>query len=55
MITTSAKNMISALEKNKKWFFSRYGANSKGGEGSDLSFAKTIRRNCKTASFLYKK
>ena len=47
--------MINALQKNKKWFFAKYGVSARGGEGSDLSFAKTIRRNCKTASFLYKK
>lgn len=55
-IVTSAKNMIHALRKSNKWTMIRYSANkhTKCKTKKSLSFAPSIRTNCKTASFMYK-
>ena len=52
MITTSAKNLIKALNKSDCWNFKRYGRCKKG-KTFKKSLAKTYRGNVKTASFLY--
>lgn len=51
-ITTSAKNLINALNKSQYWCFKRYGRCKKG-QTFKKSFVKAYRGNVKTASFLY--
>jgi GNAT superfamily N-acetyltransferase len=54
-IVTSAKNMIQALNKNPKWAIIRYCANKNLSEKSKIDYKrKSMRTNCKTASFMYK-
>lgn len=54
-IVTSAKNMISALRKSSKWVMIRYGTNKCFSNKSAIDYKrKSIRSNCKTASFVYK-
>ena len=49
-ITTSAKNLIYALNKNKKWRLEDYGRH----KTPNTSFMrKTFRGHVKTASFIY--
>lgn len=56
-IVTSAKNLIYALNKSNDWLLQRYSplkitnANTK----KKKSFLPSVRSNCKTASFFYKK
>ena len=55
-ITTSAKNMIMALNRSQNWIMSRYGVNrTSNNENSIDHNRKTMRTNCKTATFFYKK
>ena len=49
-ITTSAKNLIAALNRRNGWKLTRYGK-SVGGKTIDKEFAKTVREGCKTATF----
>ena len=55
-ITTSAKNLIFSLVKDKNWILQRYSANKKTPtkNKSCTKLINTIRRNCKTASFYFK-
>lgn len=54
-IVTSAKNMISALNKNDKWRIIRYGVNKCSFNKNAIDFKRSsMRSNCKTASFMYK-
>lgn len=53
-ITTSAKNLIKSLVKNKKFVLSRYSSNKVSSSIKRIkTLEKTIRSNCKTASFFY--
>ena len=57
-ITTSAKNLIYALRRDKNWIMQRYSANKKPKVKTKNArcsqIANTIRNNCKTASFYFK-
>lgn len=54
-IVTSAKNMINALNRSPKWRMKRYSAEHCGSKHSKIDYKrKSIRGNCKTASFFYK-
>lgn len=53
-IVTSAKNMISALNKSNEWRLIRYSANKCLSKKSAIDYKrKSMRNNCKTASFMY--
>lgn len=53
-IVTSAKNMIHALNKSQHWKMTRYSAENCVSEKSAIDYKrKTIRKNCKTAAFMY--
>ena len=53
-IVTSAKNMIYALYKNPAWRMIHYGANVCSSKKNAIDYdRKSIRKNCKTASFMY--
>lgn len=54
-IVTSAKNLIYALNRNKKWVLKRYEKFKMPDEKAKESLKKTIRINVKTASFLFVK
>lgn len=55
-IVTSAKNLISSLKKSNKWIFIRYGINKCSSKKNSIDYKrKSMRSNCKTASFFYKK
>ena len=49
-ITTSAKNLIYALNKNKQWRLEDYGRHKMS---KSLLMKKTFRGHVKTASFIY--
>lgn len=49
-ITTSAKNLLHALNKDKSWALDRY-SRSKPGDFGITTFSRTQRTNVKTASF----
>lgn len=51
-IVTSAKNLIYSLKKSSNWVLSRYNVSS---TQNIKSLKGTNRKNCKTASFYYKK
>lgn len=54
-ITTSAKNMIASLQKQNKWTFTRYSVNNCSSNKSAIDCnRKSLRTNCKTATFFYK-
>lgn len=53
-IKTSAKNLIFALKKDDNWLMQSYDF-TKDKFRDYNSIKKTYRRNCKTASFFYKK
>lgn len=54
-IVTSAKNMIHALRRSSKWVMVRYGVNRNRSPVSKIDYKrKSVRTNCKTASFMYK-
>lgn len=54
-IVTSAKNMISSLKKSKDWIMIRYSANKCSSNKNAIDYKrKSMRSNCKTASFMYK-
>ena len=54
-IVTSAKNMIYALNKSDKWTLIRYSVNSQSNKKSAIDYnRKSMRNNCKTASFFYR-
>lgn len=53
-IVTSAKNMILALKKSKQWKMIRYSVSRCSSNKSAIDYKrKTLRNNCKTASFIY--
>ena len=55
-IVTSAKNLIYALNKSNDWLLQRYSAENCASKKSSIDYKrKSIRKNCKTASFFYKK
>ena len=55
-ITTTAKNLINALRKSNGWCMMRYGINKCSSSKSAIDYnRKSIRTQCKTASFIYKK
>ena len=55
-IVTSAKNLIYALNKSNDWLLQRYSAENCFSKKSSIDYKrKSIRKNCKTASFFYKK
>lgn len=55
-IVTSAKNLIYALNNSDCWLLQRYSAENCSSKKSSIDYnRKTIRKNCKTASFFYKK
>lgn len=49
IITTSAKNLINALNKDDNWYFKRYGRT----KYNKTLMRKSFRGHVKTASFLY--
>ena len=54
-IVTSAKNMIYSLNNSEHWTLKRYSASKCSSIKSAIDYKrKTIRTNCKTASFFYK-
>lgn len=53
-IVTSAKNMIFALKKQSNWIALRYSVNNCASNKSAIDcHRKSMRNNCKTASFKY--
>lgn len=55
-IVTSAKNMIEALNKSSHWKMKRWSVSNCGNKKSKIDYhRKSIRTNCKTASFFYEK
>lgn len=55
-IVTSAKNLIHSLQKNTHWKLQRYSANKCSNKKSAIDCdRKSMRNNCKTASFFYNK
>lgn len=55
-IVTSAKNLIYALNKNKKWALQRYEkVELPKGETANKALKRNVRTNVKTASFLFVK
>lgn len=55
-IVTSAKNLIYALNKSNDWLLQRYSANKCSSAKSAIDYKRgSMRSNCKTASFFYKK
>lgn len=55
-ITTTAKNLINALRKSNDWCMMRYGVNKCLSQKSAIDYnRKSLRTQCKTASFVYKK
>lgn len=54
-IVTSAKNMIAALNKSENWAIIRYGVSKCSSNKNAIDYKrKTLRSNCKTASFFYR-
>ena len=54
-IVTSAKNLIYALNKSNEWLLQRYSANNCSPNKSAIDYKrKSMRSQCKTASFFYK-
>lgn len=55
-IVTSAKNLIYSLNNSNNWILQRYSANNCSSQKSAIDYKrKSMRSNCKTASFFYKK
>lgn len=54
IITTSAKNLINGLNKNKKWNLKRYGR-MKMSKTLKKEFMNSFRGQVKTATFIYVK
>ena len=55
-IVTSAKNLIYALNKSNDWLLQRYSANNCLSKKSVIDYKRnSVRSQCKTASFFYKK
>ena len=55
-IVTSAKNLIYALNKSNDWLLQRYSANKCSSNKSAIDYKRnSMRSQCKTASFFYKK
>ena len=55
-IVTSAKNLIYALNRNKKWVLKRYEKlKTPKGETANGALKRNVRTNVKTASFLFVK
>lgn len=55
-IVTSAKNLIYALNKSNEWLLQRYSANNCSSNKNAIDYKrKSMRSQCKTASFFYKK
>ena len=55
-IVTSAKNLIYALNKSNDWLLQRYSANNCSSKKSAIDYKRnSMRTQCKTASFFYKK
>ena len=55
-IVTSAKNLIFKLSRSAKWKMIRLSYNKCSSNKNAIDFNRaTIRKNCKTASFVYKK
>ena len=55
-IKTSAKNLIHSLQKSNDWCFASYGKSGCSSMASAIDYKrKSLRTDCKTASFFYKK
>lgn len=55
-IKTSAKNLIKTLQKSNKWQFASYGKSGCSSQKSAIDYKrKSLRTDCKTASFFYKR
>lgn len=55
-IVTSAKNFMQRLSKSNKWACIRYSVNKKSNSKSSTDCnKKSVRNNCKTASFFYRR
>lgn len=55
-IVTSAKNLVYALNKSNDWILQRYSASSCSSSKNAIDYKrKSMRTQCKTASFFYKK
>ena len=54
-IKTSAKNLIKSLQKSKDWCFISYGTSNCSSIADAIDYKrKSLRSECKTASFFYK-
>lgn len=55
-IKTSAKNLINSLRKKDEWIMINYGFSKCSSIKNAIDFKrKSLRKECKTASFFYKK
>ena len=55
-IKTSAKNLIHALQRSSEWCFASYGKSGCSSQKSAIDYKrKSLRTDCKTASFFYKR
>ena len=55
-IKTSAKNLINSLKKQNNWCLISYGISNCTSNKSAIDYKRSsLRNNCKTASFFYKK
>ena len=55
-IVTSAKNLIYALNNSKQWLLQRYSATNSSSNKNAIDYKRdTLRKQCKTASFFFKK
>lgn len=55
-IKTSAKNLIRSLQKQKQWCFASYGKSGCSSQKSAIDYKrKSLRTECKTASFFFKR
>ena len=52
-IITSARNFIFRLSKSKKWVMTRLSKSRRATSGTIDRYRKSLRTNCKTASFFY--
>jgi GNAT superfamily N-acetyltransferase len=52
-IVTSAKNLIRSLIKKKEFILTNYSTHKYGKTRHMVSLERTVRKNCKTASFFY--
>lgn len=52
-IKTSARNLIGSLRNHPDWSLSNYAFSKRGGQNAKAEKRKSLRTDCKTASFKY--